>query len=136
MGLLPLSREKCSSTSVLIDQFISLVEGRSCLEESTKRLLKHMEERVEVDISDRPPAMPTLRAMLKAYESSEDEARKSRQSSLENLSTGYSAEVVEGASSQSNGSFENGASYHSPPTLGRLSVSYGDSSVLTTCVSL
>ncbi len=88
MGLLPLSREKCSSTPVLIDQFLSLVEERSCLVEITKRLLKHFDECVEVDISDSPPAMLTLRAMLEASES------------------------------------------------GEVSVSYGDSSVLTTCVKV
>ncbi len=141
MDLPPLSREGCSSTPVLIDRFISLVKGRFYLVESTKYLLKHIDECVEVDISDRPPAMLAFRAMLEASESSEElKAKKSRQSSLENMSSGYSTEVVEGASSQSNGSFENGATYHSPPTLrnhlGLFSGSYGDSSVLTTCVSL
>ncbi len=121
MGMLPLSREGCSSTPVLIDRFISLVEERSYLVESTKCLLRHME--VEVDISDRPPAIP---AMLERYESIEFEARIARPSSpdyLNNDRTEPPAQAVEGdslSSSQSNSSSssweKNGGSDHSPPT--------------------
>ncbi len=120
MGLLPLSREGCSSTRVLIDQFISLVEKRSCLVESTKCLLRHMEVEV-VDISDRPPA---ILAMFESYESVEFEARIARQSSPDYLKDDHTdpALAVEGdslSSSQSNSSSssweKNGEFYHSPP---------------------
>ncbi len=145
MKLPSLTQEKkCSSKPVLIQEYISLVYERFYLAESTKRLLRCIEQSVKsqkIDI----PNITTLRDMLEAYEPIECEAKIAQQSStyLKDNHTEYLAEAVEGdnlslSSNESNGSVGsegNRASYHSPSYLGGLSGSYGDSSVPTTCHS-
>ncbi len=131
MSLPQLAREKCSSTPVLIREYISLVYERFYLAESTKHLLRSIERYVKSDI----PNITALRDMSEAYESSEREAKMAQQSSsyLKDNHTEYSAEAVEGdclslSSNQSNGpSPSPGAPLHD-----YLSESYGDSGVPTT----